>query len=232
MKPAHIKVIIVAGGSGLRFGGTLPKQYALLNGKPVLQHTLEAFRRLIPGTDIVTVVAADMRQYWVDLCQEHKYEPGPLAIGGSTRWESVKNGLGAFGQLPSDTIVLVHDAARPLVSRDIIQGVIDAIERGVHGAVPAIEPADSFRVITSTGNEPLDRSRLRAVQTPQAFRFDVLQRAFSLPYSTTFTDEATMVQQAGFANITLVKGSPLNFKITQPVDLLLASQLMENAQPA
>ena len=191
--------------------------------------TIDAFRQVVAAHDITTVVAADMTGYWHETCRQYGYIPGPLTTGGATRWQSVKNGLEHLGSIPSDTIVLVHDAARPLVSRQIIEDVVNAIENGAHGAVPVVEPADSFRVVTPHGNQPFSRDALRAVQTPQAFRAEVLQQAFRLPYSPTFTDEATMVQQAGYADIALTQGSERNFKITRPIDLLIASQLIEHA---
>ena len=113
-----IYAIIVAGGTGSRFGSSVPKQFLDLGGKPVLCHTLQAFRDVIPLSRIVTVVSGAMTTFWKELCDTAGIDPGPIAIGGDTRWESVKNGLEALGDIDADDIVLVHDGARPLRSEE------------------------------------------------------------------------------------------------------------------
>ena len=220
--------IIVAGGKGTRFGTDLPKQFANLDDKPVLLHTLMAMRKVIPAENIVTVLSTEMTEYWRRTCRDHGVDCGPLAIGGETRWHSVRNGLSAIDPPRPDDIVLVHDGARPFLSEIIIQNVIKAIEEGHDGAIPVVEVTDSVRQIEGSGSRALERSTLRAVQTPQAFRAATLTESFSLPYSPSFTDEASMLEHAGYSDIALVNGDRLNFKITHPADLALALYLIKD----
>lgn len=214
--------IIVAGGTGKRFGTAIPKQFALLEGKPVLQHTIERFRRILPSENILTVINKDWKAEWVKICQQNNFNPGSLVEGGSTRWESVKNGIIALNGLCGRSIILVHDAARPLVTEKIINDVIESIENGHDGAIPTIKVSDSLREIDGTKNKAADRSKFRRIQTPQGFRLSTLREAYKLPYSEEFTDEATMVQKAGYPDIFLTEGDKRNIKITESEDLELA----------
>lgn len=223
---SRIAVVIVAGGTGNRFGAALPKQYCLLEGKPVLAHTLDAFRSALPGARIVTVVSREMESFWREMCGNLGIDPGELVHGGSSRWESTRNALAALDPALYD-IVLVHDGARPLPSPSLIRDVVRAAGcPDVDGAVPAVAVTDTLRFITdpSTGaSSAVDRSLYRAVQTPQGFRLDDLKRAFSLPWRPDFTDEASVMTFAGMDRIAMVDGSPFNIKITHPADIEIAS---------
>lgn len=218
----NIYTVIVGGGTGSRFGSSIPKQFADLDGKPVLQHTVEAFRQILPLKNITTVIHADWKNSWIKICKKNNFEPGNLVIGGVTRWESVKNGVLSIQTADKSSIVLVHDAARPLVSERIIKDVIEAVRQGYDSAVPVIKVTDSLRILDGNTSVPVERNIMRAVQTPQAFLLATLQEAFRLPYSTHFTDEATMIQEAGFGNIKLTDGDKRNLKITEPEDLGIA----------
>ena len=220
-------VIIVAGGSGTRIGTDLPKQFLYLDNKPILAHTLQKFRELFPTDHIITVVAESMTEYWLSECRKLGIDPGPLAMGGSSRWESVKNGIAAVNT-PGIKYLLVHDAARPFVTTRVIKDIVEALANGHQGAIPVVNLTDSIRQITPTGSVPVDRSALRAVQTPQGFQADKLAAAFSLPYRPEFTDEATMMQVAGFNDIALTQGDEANIKITRPLDLQIAHLLINN----
>lgn len=222
--------IIVAGGTGTRFGTSVPKQYLPLRGKPVLCHTLQAFRALLPISNIVTVVSAPMEDYWRTLCTEAAIEVGPLTHGGDTRWQSVRNGVNALGKIAPDSVVMIHDGARPLVTPQLITQVVDALRNtGADGVIPAIALTDSLRCIDRDGmhSTAVDRTRFRAVQTPQAFPAHRLKKAFDLPYNPLFTDEAAMMAAAGFTDIRLVDGSERNLKITRPVDLTIAQYYLD-----
>lgn len=222
----NVYAVIVAGGRGTRFGGDLPKQFAMLASKPVLLHTLEAFRKVVPMENIVTVIGEGMEEIWRQMCVLHGADPGNLATGGSTRWESVRNGIHSLNLCPED-IVLVHDAARPLVNESIINNVISAVENGFSGAIPVTAVTDSIRLLHPDGSSAaLERELLRAVQTPQAFRAAKLLKAFKLPYSPLFTDEASMMEASGFTDLILVEGSPDNFKITHSNDLIRAEDIL------
>lgn len=225
------RCIIVAGGSGTRFGGDMPKQYRLLDGRPVLMHTVDAFRRLFAIDKILTVISEPMKDYWLAECRRYGFEAGPIAFGGVTRWESVKNGLDALTDAGKETYVLVHDAARPCVSLEVITGVIETLEGGAVGAVPVVEINDSMRRIGTAGNSvPVNRDEYRAVQTPQGFPYTVLRKAFEMPFDVNFTDEATMIERAGLGTVVLTRGSHHNIKITRLTDLKIAELLLkENA---
>ena len=204
--------VIVAAGSGTRFGGELPKQYLPLAGKPMLMHTIEAFRKALPAGETVLVLSASMIPLWQDLCATHGVESPRIIEGGATRWESVKHAIDALADAPAGATVLIHDGARPLVSADLIKRVV------------AYAVTDSLRKISENGvsSEAVDRSLYRAVQTPQAFSLWRLREAYSLPYDEAFTDDASVMAAAGFENIVLVEGSSDNIKITTPLDMAVA----------
>ena len=163
-----IHVIIVAAGSGNRFGGELPKQFQLLKNKPVLVYSLQKFAECLPHANIITVVSKNMIEYWKTLADNYKISNIRIIEGGQTRWESVKKGIDALGAIDNKDIILVHDGARPLVSSEIINRVIKEVEEGKDGAIPVIEITDSIRQITADGKSAvINRDILRAVQTPQ-----------------------------------------------------------------
>lgn len=218
MKVHHI---VVAGGKGNRFGSELPKQLHELDGRPVLMHTIDSLRLAHPG-DITVAMHPDYIECWNDLCRRHGFESPEVVPGGETRWHSVRN---ALDSVPADAqAVTVHDAARPFVSPTMLAAAINAIEAGAAGAVPAVPVTESLRELAEDGSsEAVDRARYRAVQTPQVFSADILRKAYSRPYRPEFTDDASVVEAAGFRPIALIDGSPYNIKITHPADLEIAS---------
>lgn len=225
---ASVHVIIVAAGSGLRFGAPLPKQFCLLRGRPVVMNTIDTIRGLLPDAEITLVINRDANDLWQSLCAEHEFTSPDIVYGGATRWESVRN---AVVHAPETDIILVHDAVRPLISEKIITPLIDSFssQSDIDGAIPAIPVTDSLRSLTSGGKSTsVDRSAMRAVQTPQAFRGERLRKAYSLPYQPEFTDDASVMEAAGFDRIILTDGSPDNIKITNPGDISIAEILMEN----
>lgn len=229
----HYYIIIVAAGSGSRFGGEVPKQFVMLGGMPVLARAIGAFAEALPGAEIVPVLSPDMFVFWQDLCKScGVVSPRPVS-GGNTRWESVKNALTVIAErhhasFPGEeAVVLVHDGARPLVSKDVILAAAHAAMEA-DGAIPAVEVTDSLRTAGIDGepSKAVDRSLLRAVQTPQAFRLSVLEKAYQLPYTPLFTDDASVVEAAGFTGIVLTPGSPENLKITNPSDIIVAEAIL------
>ncbi len=226
MTPTYI--IIVAAGTGSRFGGDIPKQFVDLCGKPVLCHTIEAFRRAMPDAEMRLVLSPSMTDFWQELCERYSFRSPAVIRGGATRWESVKNAVNSIVDAPQSATVLIHDGARPLVTEEVINRAV-AYARNTDGAIPAIAVTDSLRELDEygTASQPVDRSRFRAVQTPQAFALWRLREAYSLPYRDDFTDDASVIAAAGFENIVLTPGSPENIKITTPVDLLLAKAILE-----
>ncbi len=219
-------VIITAAGSGSRFGAQVPKQFCLLDGRPVLCHTIDAFRHAIGDSDIILTLSADTLDLWQKLCEEHKFISPQIVIGGKTRFHSVKNGIDALKNKVKDTdIIMVHDGARPFVNAEMCQRLSSAASEQ-YAAIPVVAVTDSLRQIEAEGvNHTVDRSMFRAVQTPQAFRADVLIKAYDITFSPEFTDDASVVETAGFS-ITLVEGAASNIKITHPSDLEIAHVLM------
>lgn len=220
-----IHAIIVAAGSGSRFGGPLPKQFLPLDGVPVAMRAVQALRDAVPGIADTIVLSASEVGRWEKLCFDHGFRSPQVVIGGATRFESVRN---AIMGCDAD-IVLVHDGARPFPSPDMVRKAIEALEdTDVQGAIPAIPVTDSLRQVMPDGaSTAVDRSLFRAVQTPQAFRAGLLREAYrraSSPHS--FTDDASVMEAAGFSRLVLTDGSPTNLKITNPADLAVASLLL------
>lgn len=219
-------VIIVAGGSGTRFGAQLPKQFLELGGKPVLMRTIEAFGENRDGSfDVILALPQGQMELWRDLCDRHSFAvPHRVVAGGETRWHSVKNALDNVGDVADVDVIAVHDGVRPLVTADLICRVLDAARRD-GAAIPVVPLNDSVRQIDGDASHALDRSSLRAVQTPQVFDARLLVEAYRQPFDATFTDDASVVERAGH-QVTLVEGDPQNLKITRPMDLVLAEYLL------
>lgn len=219
--------IIVAGGSGSRFGSEIPKQFLLLAGKPVLANTLERFFATDPTIQLIVVLPSSEISRWKKLIQTHSIQtPHTIVEGGKSRFQSVHNGLKSIPNTnPTETLVAIHDGVRPLISPDIIErSFVVAAEKG--SAVVAVPSKDSMRILSGDTNQALDRSLLRIIQTPQTFQFSILLNAFEHPERPDFTDDASVVEAAGFS-ITLVEGNYSNLKITTPEDLKIAETLLK-----
>lgn len=216
-------ILIVAGGRGTRMGGPQPKQFLELAGRPVLMHTLEAFDRWDASARLIVVLPEDQIDTWKRLCEAHVFgRIHRVVAGGETRFHSVRNGLDVVA---SDGLIAVHDGVRPLVAPSVIAACFAAAADG-GAAVPVVPVVESVcEVDADGGSRPVDRTRLRVVQTPQVFRADVLRAAYCLPYDPRFTDDASVVEASGVA-VRLVPGNRENIKLTTPMDLLLAEQLM------
>lgn len=216
-------ILIVAGGRGTRMGGPQPKQFLELAGRPVLMHTLEAFDRWDASARLIVVLPEDQIDTWKRLCGAHAFgRIHRVVAGGETRFHSVRNGLGSVA---SNGLIAVHDGVRPLVAPSVIAACFAAAADG-GAAVPVVPVVESVREVDADGgSRPVDRTRLRVVQTPQVFRADVLRAAYCLPYDPRFTDDASVVEASGVA-VRLVPGNRENIKLTTPMDLLLAEQLM------
>ena len=216
-------VIIVAGGSGLRMGGALPKQFLTIGGKPILMHTILRFTRTLEGCRVVLVLPRSHVEYWQSLCQDYGFtEPHAICVGGETRFESVRNGLECVGDAE---LVAVHDGVRPLVSGEVILRAVE--DARVFGAViPVVTPVDSLREIREDGSHVVDRSTYRIVQTPQVFKSKILRKAYEQPYQESFTDDASVVEASG-SRVYLCEGAYSNIKITTPIDLITAEALLE-----
>ena len=178
MTDCHIRFIIVAAGSGSRFGHDLPKQFHLLGRRPVLMTTIERVREAAPHSSIMLVLSREHEDLWQSLCREHSFDSPVIVYGGATRWESVRNALQAITDCTDNEIVMVHDGARPLLHASVVRALERKIQSGADGAIPAVPVTDSLRVITPEGgSESVFRSDFRAVQTPQAFPLRLLRQA-------------------------------------------------------
>ena len=223
-------VIIVAGGVGTRMGTDIPKQFLLLQGLPVMMHTINAFRRSNSSPHIVVVIPASLRSQWSTLCDAHHFDvPHTITDGGKSRFESVKRGLDAIKSTGADlarSFIAVHDAVRPLISPELIDRTYQqAILTGA--AALAIRSTDSIRLKSKNGlkNNTHPRERVYLMQTPQAFNGAILSASYEQPDDKTYTDDASVVEKKGYP-IALIDGDTLNIKITFPEDLRIAEMLL------
>lgn len=203
--------VVVAGGTGRRFGAA--KQYEPLAGRTVLEHAVAVADRTCDG--VVVVVPIEHLERDV----ERLVPPADVVVaGGVSRAASVRSGLAAVPA--SAGVVLVHDAARPLATAELFRRVVDAVRNGADAAVPVVAVTDTIREV---GGGVIDRARLRAVQTPQGFRTEVLRAAHA--DAVDATDDAALVERSG-GTVTLVAGEPTNIKITGPQDCAIAHAVL------
>lgn len=221
----RIAVIIVAAGRGERFGGDGPKQYMELAGRALIRLAVEAFAAHPAITDILPVIHAED----TDLCAEALAGlAGPImpaVLGGATRQESVLNGLRALNDV-NPALVLVHDAARPLVPTGVIDAVIRALDENL-GAVPGLAVVDTLKRTDDSGGivETVPRVNIWQAQTPQGFRYDLLLAAHEAAVNATVTDDAQIMELAGHY-VTMVPGVARNLKVTTSMDLERLDEIM------
>lgn len=215
--------LIVAGGSGTRMRSVIPKQFLLLNGKPVLMYTIAAFAQSAYQPQIIVVMHTNYHNYWQELCTEHKFTiPHTLVESGETRFHSVKKGLELAND--DDALVAVHDAVRPITSTEIIdRAYADAFKYG--NAVVAVKSRDSIRALRNGKSESLLRDEIYLVQTPQTFKSGLLKKAYLQSYTDAFTDDASVAEKDG-ERIHICEGSYQNIKITFPEDIMIAELLL------
>jgi 2-C-methyl-D-erythritol 4-phosphate cytidylyltransferase len=213
--------IIVAGGKGSRMKSKVPKQFMLLDGKPVLIHSMENFRKANPKTVIIIVLPIEEFSRWGKLLKKYPFYNHLLVEGGKTRFHSVQNGLEAISE---DGIVAVHDGARPLASIQLIkQCYKEAAKKG--SAVLCIPANESLRKVKGKKNKIVNRNSIVVIQTPQCFDAKTLKKAYRTKYKDEFTDDASVVERLG-KKIHLVTGEKENIKITTADDLLIAQALL------
>lgn len=209
-------VIIAAGGSGSRFGGTLPKQFQKIGGIPMIVRSMEAFSAF--AKCFIVSITQGFAEHLTDILPPDLKSKTQIAEGGATRYESVKN---ALALLPEGIdLVAVHDAARPFVDAATIESAISAA-LNAGAALPVVPLVDSIRRLSPGGDSVAeDRSHFVAVQTPQVFQSHILKQAYLKPFDSRFTDDASLVESLGI-HISLVPGSPDNIKVTFQSDLHL-----------
>ena len=226
--PSKKYVIITAGGSGSRMKSKVAKQFLEIDGKPILLHTINLFRSLPFEVEIILVIPNDYRAYWDDYCRENEIAMRcRIAKGGITRFHSVKNGL----ELTGDSgIVAIHDGVRPFADKDMIAKMFSynfATSEDVAGVIPVMPAVESMRRIlrdkkgNPVGTQTVDRADYISVQTPQVFDLAKLKTAYKQPYLPQFTDDASVIEKAGY-KVDTIPGNRLNIKITVPQDLELA----------
>ena len=215
-------VIIVAGGSGRRMGGALPKQFMMLDNEPILARSINRMHEALPAAEIVVVLPEEHVELWKNIAARFDVARHKIALGGKERFHSVKNGLAALSDEVS--IVGIHDAVRPLASKKLIIKLFLEAENST-AVIPVVAPIDSYRIVEGDNSRIIDRSALRMVQTPQVFQAEALRKAYEQPFSATFTDDASVMEAAGH-KVTLVEGERENIKITTPSDMLIAEAII------
>lgn len=216
-------VLIVAGGNSTRMENPIPKQFQLVAGFPLLYYTFKAFE-YIDQAKFTLVLADNYIDYWKNICQESGFNiPHNIVSGGPTRFHSVKAGL---KNIPDNELVLIHDSARPFPSVQTINNVIEVGSRKGN-AIPVIDIVNSIREVTGNFNRSIDRTQLKAVQTPQGYYSEIIKNAYDQPYNESFKDDANVFESLG-NKINTVNGNIENIKITTQQDFATATYLVEN----
>ena len=221
--------VFVAGGSGVRMGTEVPKQFLELGGRPILQQSILKFMYACPELIPVVVLPVDHIQTWKRLCVENHFDlPQIVVDGGITRFHSVRN---ALEKVPDGAMVFIHDGVRPLVSVDLIKRILAASndERSVIPVTPVTDTIKSLvpagdGILKASGEPDPDRSKLYGAQTPQLFISEQIKKAYEIGYDQSFTDDAS-VARASNIPLTYILGERYNIKITTPEDLDLAEKL-------
>ena len=222
-------LVVTAGGSGTRMGSSLPKQFLSLEGRAVLQRTIERFLEACPDIHVVTVLPEAHIAWWRRYCQEKGFNcPQRLVKGGFTRFHSVKN---ALAYVPDGSVVAVHDGVRPLVSAALLKEMFDRMET-VRALIPVVPMVDTLTVLDTAPDgvlqdtgETVDRSRIYGAQTPQMFLSEDLKAAYAQGYDLSFTDDASVARRYGIP-LSYIAGERFNLKLTTPEDLTLAEAIL------
>lgn len=221
--------VIVAGGKGVRMGHELPKQFIEIGGLPILMHTLATFSSCQPSVEIILVLPQNQIDFWKTLCAQYNFTiPHTCAIGGTTRTESVKNGL---AQISGEGLVAIHDGVRPLATHQLINNAFDIAQKK-GSAIAAVPLKDSIRkLLPEEKSKALNRAEYQLVQTPQTFQVKLIKEAYLQTENSevSFTDDASVVEAIGH-EVNLVEGSYQNIKITTPEDLLFAEAYLKQNQ--
>jgi 2-C-methyl-D-erythritol 4-phosphate cytidylyltransferase len=218
--------VIVAGGSGLRMGTPLPKQFLLIHQKPILWYTLHTFLKSYKDIHIVLVLPAEYYETGRAICDEFQtVNPIQTVVGGDTRFHSVQEGLSL---IQDQSVIFVHDAVRCLLSPSLIHLCFEeTLQFG--SAIPCIDSKDSVRILNESGNRAIKRTDVKLVQTPQTFLSELILPAYQAKYQESFTDDAAVLEASDHP-IHLVMGEENNIKITSPLDLVLAEELLDPPQ--
>jgi len=202
-------------------GTPIPKQFLLLAGKPVLQHTLEAFHQYDSKAQLILTLPGDWMDYWQELCADSGFKvPHQLVAGGEERFHSIREAL----RFAIGDYIAVHDGVRPLIDAQTIDRTFEAAQES-GAAIPVVALKDSIRKVENGQSKSQNRTDYVLVQTPQIFKTDLLMKAYELDYHQGITDDASLVESAGYP-VQLVAGNDRNMKITSNTDLALAEYLL------
>ncbi len=224
----------VAGGSGTRMHSAVPKQFIEIREKAILQRTIEKFIAACPEIKVVTVLPEAHIPYWKEYCLSRNFShPQTLVHGGVTRFHSVR---AALEKVPDGAVVAIHDGVRPLVSAPLIRSMVSRMDscRALIPVLPVtdtlkalrqVRDGDDGRKLVRIDGREIDRSEVFAAQTPQIFRSEDIKAAYSQPYDTSFTDDASVAERYGIP-LEWCPGERLNLKITTPEDMILAEAII------
>lgn len=217
--------IIVAGGKGERMGAELPKQFLEINGKPILMHTIDKFKKAYQDIEIILALPENQIDFWEELCVLHHFPFSPKRVvkGGKTRFHSVQNALKRVNQ---KGIVGVHDGVRPMVNIETITNCYKTAEN-LGNAIPVVDIVDSLRFVSKQEgtNKAVTRSCYKSVQTPQCFSSELILKAYKQEFDASFTDDASVIEKLG-ETINLVEGNEENIKVTTQKDLVILKHLL------
>jgi len=222
-------LIVMAAGSGTRMGADVPKQFIEIDGRAILQMTIETFMKACPGITVVTVLPEAHMTYWKDYCLRRNFTcPQILVKGGITRFHSVRN---ALEKVPDNAVVAIHDGVRPLITPDLVSRMFELAENEP-ALIPVVPCVDTMKMLEKkdgmlvpVSGASVDRSLLYGVQTPQVFHSEIIKAAYSLAYETSFTDDASVLEKYG-KSLSYVMGERLNIKLTTQEDLVLARAIL------
>ena len=215
--------IIVAGGKGLRMGTEIPKQFLILQNKPILAYSIEAFYKEDSATKIIIVLPQEQEEYWKYLCKEYSITiPHTIVYGGKERFFSVKNGLSLVNP---ESVVAIHDGVRPLIDTETIRNGFN-LAKEKNSAIPVIDSIDSLRITENGTSKSINRNTVKRVQTPQVFSSKKLLKAYNTDFLDFFTDDASVFENT-FDSIFTFSGNDKNIKITNEFDLKIANAFLE-----
>lgn len=216
-------VIVLACGIGHRMHNNTPKQFLLLEGKPIVMHTLENIYSFDRQYNIILVINEQYENYWQQLEQRYNFKvPYKRVFGGKERYYSVKNALDTIQD--SNALVAIHDGVRPFATKQMFEDSF-SLAQDMTNAICAISSTDSVRIKKGQNYCWADRNNVFLVQTPQTFDLKLIKRAYQQPYNESFTDDASVVESFG-VKINIVQGDKRNIKITYPFDLLVAHTIL------
>ena len=227
MTVARVAAVVAAAGRGERLGGDVPKAFRPLGGLPMLAHAVAALASSSVDLVVVAVPPTHVARAEAMLVGHHEGASLRVVEGGASRHESVAEALAVLPE--SVDIVLVHDAARPLVPSALVDTIVSAVRGGAAAVVPAVPVVDTIRRVTAdVAVGIVDRSTLRAMQTPQGFSRRPLDQAYAAAVDLgAVTDDAALLEAIG-VTVKVVEGSPEAFKVTTSLDLVLAEALLES----